>query len=347
MSELELREFASRAEDLVVLPDFADLDRQGRGLRRRRQAVVAALAACVLAIVGLVVVSHDSPRNVAPIRPPDDSGGVRAYPGNMMRDLESGTYELDISDAAGVPNVRFTLPDGWNAWEGPNRFNGHARGRSNDEALGHLTWYAGVVYLDLAGLATEPCGQTQLVPSTVGAVTQAVAGLPGHRVTRDPHPVRAFGHSATHFRIQPTAALDDCTDDALYLSGRQGVGIQPFTTVLPTCGSSTSTATRSWCSPRTRGTCRRGSAGSRRTCWRRRSSSLPGEDARRPAERARRAVVAAAEPRGQAGKDSPFSDIDRRYAVGRNRSPYFSASSSARATKAASPMGASPSSGAW
>jgi len=228
MSELKLRKFASRAEDLVILPDLADLDRQGHALRRRRQAVVATLAACLLAVVGLVVVSHDSPRDVAPIRPPDDSGGVRSYPGNMMRDLASGTYEMDVSDASGFPNVRFTLPDGWNAWEGPNRFNGHAGGRSNEDALGHLTWYVGVVYLDVVAVATEPCGQVRMVDPTVAAVTRAMATVPGHRVVRDAGRVRAFGHPATHFRIRPTAALDDCPDQTMYVSGT-GAGIQPFT----------------------------------------------------------------------------------------------------------------------
>ena len=229
MSELQLREFASRAEALVVLPDLADLDRQGHALRRRRRAVVAALAACVLAVVGLVVVSHEPAENVSPVRPPDDSGAVRAYPGNMMRDLESGTYEMELSGSFGYPNVRFTLPDGWNAWEGPNRFNGHARGRSNDVAVGHSTWYVGVVYLDMVGIASTPCGQqVRRVEPTVAEVTRAVATVPGHRVARDPGQVRAFGYPATHFRIRPTAALDGCPDQSLYVSGT-GAGIQPFT----------------------------------------------------------------------------------------------------------------------
>jgi hypothetical protein len=228
MSELKLREFGARAEELVTLPDLAELERRGRDLHHRRIAVVAAAAACVLAVAGIAVVRQDSPKNVAPIKHPDDSRGVRSYPGNVMRDLDGGTYELVISGSPDVPDVRFTLPAGWNAWEGPNRFNGHAAGRNNEEALGHLTWYAGIVYLDLAAIATKPCGETHAVSSTVAAVTRAVAHAPGHRVTRDADPVRAFGYPATHFRIRPTAALDDCPDDALYVSAR-GAGIQPFT----------------------------------------------------------------------------------------------------------------------
>ena len=42
--------------------------------------------------------------------------------------------------------------------------------------------------------------------------------------------------------------------------------------------------------------------------------------------------------RAQAGKDSPFSASSRRYGVARNRSPYFSASSSARARNAFRPI---------
>ena len=182
----------------------------------------------MLAVVGVAVVRQDAPRNVAPIKLPDDSGGARSYPGSVMQDLDAGTYELVISPSPAVPKVRFTLPAHWNAWEGPNRFNGHARGRSNGEALDHLTWYAGVVYLDMVGIATKPCGGIRTVRSTVAAATRAIANVPGHRVTQDADPVRAFGYPATHFTIHPTAALDDCPDMGLYLSGT-GAWIQPFT----------------------------------------------------------------------------------------------------------------------
>lgn len=229
MSELKLREFGAHAEELVIPPDLAELERRGRDLHHRRIAVVASAAACVLAVVGVVALRDDPPKSFHPAKQTDQTSfGARSYPGNVMQDLDAGTYELVISSSPNVPHVRFTLPAGWNAWEGPNRFNGHARGRSNDEALGHLTWYAGVVYLDLAAIVTKPCGEFRTVDSTVAAVTRAVATVPGHRVTRDADPVRAFGHPATHFRIHPTAALDDCADSAVYGSS-SGTPIQPFT----------------------------------------------------------------------------------------------------------------------
>ena len=80
MSELKLREFGARAEELVTLPDVAELEHRGRERRHRRVALVAALAACVLAVAGLVTLRDDPPRNVAPINTPDDSGGARSYP---------------------------------------------------------------------------------------------------------------------------------------------------------------------------------------------------------------------------------------------------------------------------
>ena len=228
MSELKLREFGARAEELVNLPDLAELEHRGRDLRHRRVALVAAHAACVLAVVGGVVVRQDAAKHVAPINRPDGSGGVQSYPGNVMEDLDVGTYELYLSPSPEVPKVRFTLPAHWNAWEGPNRFNGHARGRSNGEALDHLTWYVGVIYLDLVGIATEPCGGVRTVHSTVASATRALTNVPGHRVVRDADPVRAFGYPATHFTIGPTAALDNCPDAAPFLSAT-GAFIGPFT----------------------------------------------------------------------------------------------------------------------
>ena len=49
MSDLELREFRAHAEELVDLPDLAELEGRGRQMHRRRIALGAGLAAVVLA----------------------------------------------------------------------------------------------------------------------------------------------------------------------------------------------------------------------------------------------------------------------------------------------------------
>ena len=77
MSDLKLRGFAVRAEERMPLPDFAELERRGRALRRRRlAAATGAAVACVLAVAGVVVLRDDSPKAVEPVRPPDDAPGA-------------------------------------------------------------------------------------------------------------------------------------------------------------------------------------------------------------------------------------------------------------------------------
>ena len=98
MSELKLREFGARAEELVTLPDVAELEHRGRELRHRRVALVAALAACVLAVAGLLVLRDEPQGAVEPVRPPDGEGiGGTPYPGAVMQTLRPGTYWIDMS----------------------------------------------------------------------------------------------------------------------------------------------------------------------------------------------------------------------------------------------------------
>ncbi len=158
MSDLDLKAFAARAEERMPLPDFTALDRRGRELRRRRQAAVVGVLACVLAIAGVLVVRNDSPKAVEPVRPPDDTP-VQAleYPGPVMKTLEAGTYELTPSPDPDYPRASITLPEGWNAWEGPNRFDVKDSAAGNEEALDEITWYAGILVVKVDGVASEPC----------------------------------------------------------------------------------------------------------------------------------------------------------------------------------------------
>ena len=214
MSEQKLKEFGARAEELVTLPDFSELDRRGGVLRRRRIATVAALAACVLAVV-VTVVRQDPPEAVQPIEPPDDpSIGGQLYPGNVMQTLDRGTYLLDPSRDDDHPRVRVTLPHGWNAWVGPNRFNGHAPGRSNEEALTHATWYAGLLVLDVEAVASRPCRSPETgdeIGDSADALVAAIRRIPGHRVTLNEKEAHdKFGYPATHLRLRETPALEKC-----------------------------------------------------------------------------------------------------------------------------------------
>ncbi|MFC4786033.1 hypothetical protein ACT8ZV_16260 [Nocardioides sp. MAHUQ-72] len=224
MSELELREFASRAEELVPLPDLAELEHRGRDLHRRRVAAGTALAAVVLAAAGMVAIRDDAPRSVEPIKPPD-STGAQPYPGAVMETLDRGTYTMDISSDPLFPVARVTLPRGWNAWQGPNRFEERDGGQSEDESLGELEWYVGVLVVDVDAVSSRLCVPPQIddeVGPTAASLVRAIRGIPGFRVLVDTVPDSMFGHPATHLRLVTTPALGDC-DTNLFDTTANGV----------------------------------------------------------------------------------------------------------------------------
>ena len=140
MSEQRLRDLGREAEELVDLPDLGSLQRRGRALRFRRQVAVVG-AAAVVATAGVFLFQDRTSDAPQPAPPRSDSSTV--YPGAQMEDLEAGTYELTPSRDGTEPTVLITVPEGWNSWEGPNRFDGHRDGDSNEEALARSTWVVG------------------------------------------------------------------------------------------------------------------------------------------------------------------------------------------------------------
>ena len=219
----EMKEFGARAETLVTLPDFADLDRRGRALHQRRLGAAAALVACVLAVVGFTVLRDDHAKTVEPATNPGES---RTYPGSTMQTLDPGTYVLNPSSwNPEFPRARVTVLAGWNSWVGPNRFDGHAPGRDNQEALDHSTWYAGVLILHVESVASGLCDTSQRFDvSTASSLNQAVSRIPGYRISREAESTAKFGYPATHFRLSTTAALRDCENaPGLFNSGGYGL----------------------------------------------------------------------------------------------------------------------------
>jgi hypothetical protein len=223
MSEQQLKDFAARAETLVDLPDFAELDQVGRGLRLRRRVGVAAVLAAVLTVIGATAVqTHRTDADRGQAKPPPPFAGAQPYPGATMSDLEQGTYVVEPDWVAMRPGVEppvlpvaeLAVPEGWNAWVGPNRFDGHAPGRTNEEALGHLTWYVGVLVLKLQAINTHGCGQPDL--RNLPTPEDLVAALPrtfAVQVLQGPQPVERFGYPATRMRVRFTRALEGCGDD--------------------------------------------------------------------------------------------------------------------------------------
>jgi hypothetical protein len=228
MSDLKLQGFAVRAEERMPLPDFAELDRRGRVLHRRRVTAVAGVAAaCVIAAVGVVVLRDDSPKAVQPVHPPDDTS-VQAmdYPGPVMEDLDPGRYALIPSSDPDFPRARISLPSGWNAWEGPNRFGGQESTGSNEEGLGESDWYVGILVVKVIAVTTRPCHDSSpnmtVVGSSPESLVRAIRRIRGYQMTESTEPLATFGHPATHFRLIATGADGTC-DDNLFTTSANGV----------------------------------------------------------------------------------------------------------------------------
>jgi hypothetical protein len=221
----QLKDFGARAETLVEIPDFAELDRRGRVLRVRRRVSVAATLAAVLAVAGVTVAqAHRTSADRGPITPPRPPVDARAYPDATMKTLHAGRYWLAPSVVPGhslagyedQPIVEFTLPKGWNSWAGPNKFDGHAPGRTNDQALGHMTWYVGALALQVTAVNTHGCDDPDVGKVTTPAtLVEALTRTFGFKQLHRPHEVRKFGYPATKMRVRVTKAIGDCGDNAI------------------------------------------------------------------------------------------------------------------------------------
>ncbi|HET9420545.1 MAG TPA: hypothetical protein VFO49_05365 [Nocardioides sp.] len=233
MSDLELREFRTRAEELVDLPDLAELEGRGRRLRQRRVALGAGLAAAVLAVTGgLVAANQRDDADSTPIEPPDDRAPAEVvdYPGAVMETLDAGTYLMQPSRAAGAPEVLVTLPPGWNAWEGPNRFEGD---------LDTTPWYAGLLVVNVTAVATDPCDNPAAtgtaVDGTPDDLVAAIKRIPGLRVTATPESDQLFGYPATHLQVRRVPGFGRCDGDfALFDTETNGVVVGGIDTLADT-----------------------------------------------------------------------------------------------------------------
>ena len=234
MSEQQLKDFGARAETLVDVPDFAELDRRGAHLQTRRRLGVAAGLALVLAVAGAGVTQHHrSSADHDPVHPPPPTSTAVPYPGNTMTTLDEGSYALQsccvpgrsTSDFASNPVAELAVPRGWNAWVGPNRFDGHAPGRTNKEALSHLTWYVGALLLEVDAVNTQGCGNPdegdlRTADDLVAALRRAFS----MRVIQGPVQDRRFGYPATRIRVRVTHEAEDCRrDPAVFHTGSDGM----------------------------------------------------------------------------------------------------------------------------
>jgi hypothetical protein len=223
MSEQQLKDFRARAETLVEIPDFTELDRRGRDLRVRRRVSVAAALAAVLAVAGVTAAqNHRADAEPDPVKPAPPSAGARPYPGVTMLNLDQGKYVVQPAWVAGRPSTEFAdrpvaelaVPRGWNAWVGPNRFDGHTRSRTNEQALSHSTWYVGALVLKVEAVNTDGCASPDVGKvSTPEDLVAALRRTFGFQVLGDAQPVHRFGYPATRMRVRITRAIAECGDN--------------------------------------------------------------------------------------------------------------------------------------
>jgi hypothetical protein len=220
MSERLLDAFREEAERATAVPPFELLEAAGRARRRRRHTVVGAVAACVLAVTGLLAGIDRDRDDPQPAEDSDDTSLVTPYPGARMTTLRKGTYELEPPHRS-RPVVRFTLPAGWNSWVGPNRFEGLSdrvtdRAGSNEEVLSQdPEWLLGLLFLDVEWLAQRGCRMVDVRGDGTTSLVQALTNVSRLRVTSGPEDTVRFGHPVTHLRLQQHGRESECLNDNL------------------------------------------------------------------------------------------------------------------------------------
>lgn len=194
MTELQVEEFARRAASAVELPDLEEIAARGRQRRRRRWTAMAA-ATTVVALGGYLVVADRDPD----VRPAEDPGsGARPYPGGSeVPRLEPGAYVLELAREGSPAAARFTVPEGWNGWFGPNR-----------PYLRH--GYVGLLVGDVERVAWDACGGPVSRMRAVGdrstTLVAALEELPRHEVVEPPAAVTFAGLPATHLTLRGTGS---------------------------------------------------------------------------------------------------------------------------------------------
>jgi hypothetical protein len=232
MSERLLEAFREDAEKLTRRPAFELIETAGRRRRRRRHAVGGAVAACLLAVTGFLVV-HDWDSR-AEVGPADDrttpSGEVTPYPSFTMTTLREGTYALRTSPDPHAPEVRLGLPAGWNAWMGPNRFEGMGRqvtfdADTNEGLLADdPDWYVGLLVIEVESMAQRECTPRSMEGASAPALARALVRIPGLGVLAEPESTVRFGHRAVHLRLQEVTRGIGCGWFFHTASGQTGDG---------------------------------------------------------------------------------------------------------------------------
>ena len=230
MSERLLEAFREEAEQHIRVPDFATIEAAGRHRRRRRHAVIGALTACVLGVSGLVAATYDGSTGPEPAEDSDKSSFGTPYPMMTNTTLKAGTYVIHPSRETSLPSVRFTLPAGWNAWRGPNRFAGlddvaTEEARTNQELLEQdPEWLLGVLPIEAQWIARPGCAMTNVTGEDTATLVEALTNVPRLTVISGPDSTVRFGHPAVHLQLRERGRGDACPQDSLMHTAEGAVG---------------------------------------------------------------------------------------------------------------------------
>ena len=204
------------AEHSIDVRDFEDLAAAGRSRRTRLHPVIGAVAACALAASGILVSSYARPYRPDPPHDSSDTSVVTPYPELSMTTLDAGTYAFRPFADPALPEVRFTLPAGWNAWAGPNRFAGLDRAAPED-ATAHQdvresepAWIVGMIPVDPRWIAQPGCRMVDVTGADLETVVHALIGAPRVRVTWLPQRTTVSGHPAVHLRLREGSTRGTC-----------------------------------------------------------------------------------------------------------------------------------------
>jgi hypothetical protein len=231
MSErLLLESFREDAERLTRLPAFELIEAAGRARRRRRHTIGGVAAACLLAVTGVVATTTGDTPDPRPAEDPAPRTLATPWPGPTMTTMKEGTYEFRPSIAPGSPPVLVTVPPGWNAWEGPNRFEGVGRAVTHDPAINEALvednsrWYAGLLVLDVQWVAQRGCSFADTSNDDAAALAQTLVRMPGFGVDAGPTPATRDGHSALHLRLRGRGTLPSCAGEVTLHSSHGPIG---------------------------------------------------------------------------------------------------------------------------
>ena len=231
MSErMMLEAFREDAERLTSLPAFELIEAAGRARRRRRHAIGGIAAAGLLVATGILATTTGDTPAPRPAEDPAPRALATPWPGPTMTTVEEGTYEFRVAVAPDNPPVRVTLPEGWNAWRGPNRFEGLGRIVTDDADVnegvlaGDPRWYAGLLVLDVRWVAQRGCTFADTSDSDAATVARALARMPGFGVDRGPIRTTRDGHPALHLQMRGLGTAPGCTGEDVVLSSQGPVG---------------------------------------------------------------------------------------------------------------------------